>query len=434
MSSSHCVIVPTQWEYRRDLGSPSKLDGILNADDQKRISQWNPCSQFPTEIHLKAGIIPHLYKQRNEHKVQWVGKQNWEFRAKLDVGFELGDYEVCELDFEGLNTFATVYLNGESNSHWRQSPLALQGDRDSWATDDPAQGDIDYDKLGGRFVSEFGMPTIPDIGTVDWWLNGDEKERYSQSKLMQQHNRAGSHERRFAVYMNEMFRLTGDFATHIYHTQVLQAEAMGFAYRSWRRQWKGPGKEYLRPKPAYYSIKRELAPVSVGIQRTVEKNCENDRPRQFYEYGAFQSTDATMDVLVTNDTMDVVNCSLEISAYDIGTGWSWSTGRDGTQQLAPNSSTELRSAIPVPAPPVHEAADSSAPSGTVVIRTKLRLVGDGKGSHERQVIASTCGWPQPYKSIDFPALVEQCGLTAQIVAGDLAASTVTLTATSPSNA
>lgn len=69
----------------------------------------------------------------------------------------------------------------------------------------------DYDLLGGRFVSEFGMPSIPDTRTVDWWLDGKSQERYSQSKLMQQHNRAGSHERRFAVYMNEMFRLTGDF-------------------------------------------------------------------------------------------------------------------------------------------------------------------------------------------------------------------------------
>lgn len=39
----------------------------------------------------------------------------------------------------------------------------------------------------------------------------------------------------------------------------------------------------LRPKPAYFTIKRELNVVTVGIQRTVRKNRENDRPRQFYE-------------------------------------------------------------------------------------------------------------------------------------------------------
>ena len=54
---------------------------------------------------------------------------------------------------------------------------------------------------------------MPDMRTIEYWLDGDDKERYAQSKLMAQHNKAGSHERRFAVLMNEMFRLTGDFAT-----------------------------------------------------------------------------------------------------------------------------------------------------------------------------------------------------------------------------
>jgi beta-mannosidase len=114
MPSTHCAIAPTQWEYRLDSSTPPTLDGILNAEDQERISQWSPCSQFPTEIHLelmKAGSIPHPYKQRNEHKVQWVGKQHWEFRGTLNVGSELSEYNVCELDFEGLDTFVTVFLN-----------------------------------------------------------------------------------------------------------------------------------------------------------------------------------------------------------------------------------------------------------------------------------------------------------------------------------
>ncbi len=71
----------------------------------------------------------------------------------------------------------------------------------------------DYDILGGRFVSEFGMPAMPAIQTVDWWLDGDEAERYPQSKLMAQHNKAGSYERRLATYINEEFRMTGDLET-----------------------------------------------------------------------------------------------------------------------------------------------------------------------------------------------------------------------------
>lgn len=58
--------------------------------------------------------------------------------------------------------------------------------------------------------SEFGLPAMPDIRTIDHWLDGNVKDRYAQSKSMMQHNKAGAHERRFAVLMNESFRLTSD--------------------------------------------------------------------------------------------------------------------------------------------------------------------------------------------------------------------------------
>ena len=67
-------------------------------------------------------------------------------------------------------------------------------------------------------LSEFGMPAFPDQRTISYWMNDGvatdaeiQSMRFSQSKSNQQHNKAGSHERRFAVYMNENFRITADF-------------------------------------------------------------------------------------------------------------------------------------------------------------------------------------------------------------------------------
>jgi beta-mannosidase len=81
---------------------------------------------------------------------------------------------------------------------------------------------------------------------------------------------------------------------HIYHTQLLQSEAVGTAYRAWRRDWRGPGREYcggalvwqlndcwpvtswaiadfyLRPKMSFWAVKRESALLTVGLQRTDE--------------------------------------------------------------------------------------------------------------------------------------------------------------------
>lgn len=31
---------------------------------------------------------------------------------------------------------------------------------------------------------------------------------------------------------------------YVYSTQLMQAECLAYAYRVWRRQWKGPGRQY----------------------------------------------------------------------------------------------------------------------------------------------------------------------------------------------
>jgi hypothetical protein len=106
-----------------------------------------------------------------------------------------------------------------------------------------------------------------------------------------------------------------------------------------------------------------------------------------------------MDVWATNGSMSVVKCYLEIAAYDLETGWSWTSPTSEAFDLAPNSSTELRTAMSVPAPSREEAADASAPAGSVVVQAKLRLAEPAQGlaRESGQVMARTCDWPQPYR-------------------------------------
>jgi beta-mannosidase len=107
--------------------------------------------------------------------------------------------------------------------YWPGSPYGGEG----WDTADETTGDVhqwnvwagsersyhDWDIMAGRFISEFGMPSLPDIRTVEYWHADDIAERHPQSKMMQQHNKAGSHERRFAIAMNENFRYNGDLVS-----------------------------------------------------------------------------------------------------------------------------------------------------------------------------------------------------------------------------
>lgn len=73
-----------------------------------------PVAQMPTNIHLDLmhhGIIPDPFIGTNEIDVQWVGEENWVYYTTFNSP-KLADKEKAVLIFEGLDTFATVVLNG----------------------------------------------------------------------------------------------------------------------------------------------------------------------------------------------------------------------------------------------------------------------------------------------------------------------------------
>ncbi|KAF2715713.1 glycoside hydrolase family 2 protein [Pleomassaria siparia CBS 279.74] len=145
-----------------------------------------------------------------------------------------------------------------------------------------------FDTLGGRFNSEFGMEAFPHIDTIKYYCT-DASQLYPQSHMIDFHNKADGHERRIATYLVENFRTQTDLEAFIHLTQLSQAEALMFGYRGWRRQW---GEErhcggalvwqlndcwpvtswsivdyFLRKKPAYYAMRRVLAPIAVAVKR-----------------------------------------------------------------------------------------------------------------------------------------------------------------------
>ncbi len=61
---------------------------------------------------LAAGKIPDPYYGMNENEVQWVGEADWLYRCAFDVPADTLDAPHVDLCFDGLDTFATVWLNG----------------------------------------------------------------------------------------------------------------------------------------------------------------------------------------------------------------------------------------------------------------------------------------------------------------------------------
>lgn len=92
---------------------------------------------------------------------------------------------------------------------------------------------------------------------------------------------------------------------------------------------------FLRPKPAYFTIKRELRPYTVGMTRKEKKTYSDELSAAFF------TIDTVLEIWGTNSTLTEKKATLEVTAFDLHSDWKEQWSREVT--LAPNSSTELYS-------------------------------------------------------------------------------------------
>ncbi|MEO6681676.1 MAG: sugar-binding domain-containing protein, partial [Ginsengibacter sp.] len=77
-------------------------------------AKWYP-AKVPGEVHvdlMNNKLIPDPFYRDNEKKVQWVEKENWEYKTSFTVPASLLSKKNIDLVFDGLDTYADVYLNG----------------------------------------------------------------------------------------------------------------------------------------------------------------------------------------------------------------------------------------------------------------------------------------------------------------------------------
>ena len=85
---------------------------------------------------LDAGLIEDPYLNDNELKIDWIGRTDWRYRCVFEVGTAMLAQQRVDLVFDGLDTIATLALNGlplgeANNMHrcWRfdAKPLLQPG-------------------------------------------------------------------------------------------------------------------------------------------------------------------------------------------------------------------------------------------------------------------------------------------------------------------
>lgn len=71
-------------------------------------------AEVPGVVHtdlLRLGLIDDPYMAMNERKVQWVDKEDWVYETSFGVPGDILANDRIELCFDGLDTYADVYLN-----------------------------------------------------------------------------------------------------------------------------------------------------------------------------------------------------------------------------------------------------------------------------------------------------------------------------------
>ncbi|KAF2085380.1 glycoside hydrolase family 2 protein [Saccharata proteae CBS 121410] len=288
------------------------------------------------------------------------------------------------------------YHPGSPWSHGKISSDRTIGDMHQWNVWHGTQEKYQiFDTLGGRFNSEFGMEAFPHIDTIEYFCT-DKSQLYPQSHMLDFHNKADGHERRIATYLVENFRTVTDLEGFTHLTQLSQAEALMFGYRGWRRQW-GQNRfcggalvwqlndcwpvtswsivDYFhRKKPAYYAMRRCLAPIAIGVKRTHDDwSVVHARPAKSSDFELWVSSSKSVEM----------KARVELRFISIATGKEIKEAILKEEvSIVPNGTTDILSGT------IDNLGEEAH-----VLAARVWVDGD--------IVSRDVDWPQPLKYLDF---------------------------------
>ena len=157
----------------------------------------------------------------------------------------------------------------------------------------------EFRKFYFRYLSEFGFQSFPTMKTVESFTLPRDRNIFSY--VMEKHQRNNSANGKIMTYMEQEYLYPSDFATLLYASQMLQAEAikngvehlrrhrgrcMGAVYWQLNDIWPGASWSsidyYSRWKALHYYAKRFFAPVLLSCEEesrmTQERNINAEKP------------------------------------------------------------------------------------------------------------------------------------------------------------
>jgi len=122
----HQIAIDKGWSFRL---RPDSAQLVAHPE----AAPWRQ-ARVPGTVHtdlLTNKLIPDPYAGAHEAGLQWIGLADWEYRTRFDAPGATLKAARSDLVFEGLDTFAEIWLNGEkmlaADNAFRTWRVAVQG-------------------------------------------------------------------------------------------------------------------------------------------------------------------------------------------------------------------------------------------------------------------------------------------------------------------
>ncbi|CAK7201573.1 hypothetical protein SEUCBS139899_004279 [Sporothrix eucalyptigena] len=453
-------------------GGIYESDDFFDACDELGLLVWHDYGFACTNLPVHQAFLDNFAAEAEVQTRRLRSRASLAILCGGNEDFMLSDWEKVEYDhaditgpFPAESTFPQriIYLDilpklaarvAPTTFYWANSPWsAPDADGKGSEANDLMRGDVhqwsvwhgeqrpyqDYKALAGRFVSEFGMHGFPVQRTIDYFAPPGGTGRHAQSRLIDCHNKGHGAHTRIARYLAENFRYDmTSLQNFAYSSQLMQADAYGYALRDWKRMFGGKSAAgvsralcsgaiiwqlnddypctswslvdyFVRPKPAWYMVKRAYAPISVAAERSpITRFVDEDEPTKASQPPSFA-------LFAHNTTPTSQEYTLVLQAYDFATG-EWVTlseeDRSRPVTLLPGQNTELGTLPP-----------QKGWTGDSLIVLELSLK-DASG----KTVARFIDWPEPYRYLEWP---NDTKLDIGVKHGDNGSATVSVVSNQP---
>ncbi len=235
--------------------------------DQNGILLWHElpfaCSMYPGDSafinSVTAEITDNIIRLRNHPSIaMWCGNNeidgawhSWGWKDRYNPTQQTEIWNNYKALFWHVIPTLLHHLDS-SRFYWASSPMGanpltisippdsttnrlLSGDTHYWGVWHGKQPFSAYTDHVGRFMSEFGFQSFPDMSTIASFA--DSSQWNINSPVMQWHQRSGPGNVLINTYMNRWYHTPKDFPSFVYLSQLLQAEGIQTAIEAFRRAW-----------------------------------------------------------------------------------------------------------------------------------------------------------------------------------------------------